>query len=137
MLISYILFRYGVKESGEYDEVTHMKWSTLKKLYWVNPEAWQYRKVKPYGIYRDSFNKVLMYRLDDGKKVRVHLSYFGYVAFRFARIFSKHKYNKGMELILVDTQDYIVKLREKSQAQILQANEQIEDIKLRLKEEHG
>lgn len=137
MLISYILFRYGVKSSGEYGETTHMKWNTLKKLYWINPEAWQYHTVIPCGMYRKSFNKVLMYQLDHGKKVRVHLSYFGYLAFRFAQLFGKHKYDKGMELILNDMQDYIDELRNESQAQILQANQQMEDIKLRLREEHS
>ena len=125
MLISYILFRYGVAYSDDYIKTTRMKWDMLKKLYRVNPKAWLYRKVYVNSIHRKSFTKVLMYRLDNGVKVRVHLSYFGYIAFRFAKTFSHSKYNEGMQLILDDVQSDIDKLREEAQRQINSAREQI------------
>lgn len=125
MLISYILFRYGVADSDDYIKTTHMKWNMLKRLYRVNPKAWMYRKVYVNSIYRRSFTKVLMYRLDNGDKVRVHLSYFGYIAFVFAKTFGHSKYNEGMQLILDDIQRDIDKLREEAQRQIDSARKQI------------
>lgn len=134
MLIGYILYRYGVKESEAYASVAHMKWDTLKKLYRVNPDRWEYRKIRPTGMYRKSFNKVLLYKVGEYDAVRVHLSYFGYVAFRFAKMFGQ-KRDKGLEIILDSIQEDIDKLRATAQEQISSANEQMEDIKLRLKEE--
>lgn len=134
MLIGYIFHRFGVKSSREYNEVANMKWRTLKSLYTVNPGRWSYEKVWSNEASHTSFNKVLLYETESGKTVRIYLSYFGYVAFIFAKLLSKHRYDKGTQTILDSVQNDIDKLRNEAQKQMEAAQEQMRDIELRLKE---
>lgn len=143
------------KNSRCFSKTARLSWKTLKKIYGINPNRWRYEKViekvidNGYTIIK-RWNKVILYNTKNNEEdmwenntcrlwyitgykysnyiVRIKLSFFGWLAFHFNRIFNKRKDIEGTEMVLDSVSKDINKIRQQSQEQIAEANRMMQEV---------
>ncbi len=137
--ILYVEDIYSARNSESYNLTVRLPYKRFIQFYWVNPERWRYTRVtKKDCCTLETRHKFLLYYSGNSNDViRVNLSFPGNILFFFARLSRRfHSTSRGSETLLESVQKDIDRLREINQAQIKEATEQMESIKLRLKEQN-
>lgn len=108
----YVGYRYAANHKRS--EYAPMKWSMVKRLYFVNPDRFEYEACG------DGEMRVLFYKIYDYKRIPIMLSFYGYQKLRFHYLKSliiekKKNRNKTLALVIEFAQKDINKLKEKAE----------------------
>ena len=129
----------NMTKSESYSHTVTLTWKQVKDFYRINHDRWTYRTVRvpSYRSMRTK-TKALLYdtgelnRWYESEIVRIHLGPISWMKFKMARIFNKNHSNPGMELFLDSIQDDIDKIRKKSEQEIEESNEKMEELLVKM-----
>ncbi len=135
--ILYVEDMHSARESESYNLTVRLPYKQFKQFYWVNPKRWHYIRVlkKDCSSLRTKHKFLLYHSGNSDDIIRVNLIFPGNIWFFFARLFRKFcdtSTSRGSEVLLESVQRDIDVLRKNNQAQIKEATEQMENIRLRL-----
>lgn len=120
-------------ENCYFKKRTFLKWKTLKDLYSVNPERWKYEEYDKWKR-----NSYLSYNANEDcsknkdKIVQIQLSFVDFLKLKWFASRNQGFSSPGTELLLTTVQEDIDELRKRSEKQIQESLQIMDEIKLEI-----